>query len=212
MMKSAEEYRQEWLAKNTPVDRSLSFDVTPFFAPHDPWPVSEGFDIVRRIYADKFNFVRRLHVPSILEIGVRAGYSAAMFLTAFPNATYLGLDADVPRSGGWPGAPALAKAMLDRCFPGRAEVRYPVDTRQLLDLPTYGGHYWDLVHVDGSHVYHDAKHDLEMAAKVARWVLVDDITHEPKEVGEAVRDVLAENGWEAIFSPTVRGDMLIRVR
>jgi len=55
-------------------------------------------------YKTKWAIARVLQPASILEIGVRYGYSAAAFLNACPGATYLGIDLDSDTFGGVKGA------------------------------------------------------------------------------------------------------------
>lgn len=157
-----------------------------------------------RLYDEKYRIAAMLQPKTILEIGVRAGYSAAAFLSACP-ATYLGLDADLDCSGGWLGAPQLAKTMLKEHFGDRARI----ETVNTQELQTLEGRY-DLAHVDGDHSYEGALHDLRLAAGVTKWILVDDIDFLP-DVGRAVADFLKETGYSHIYMPTFRGDCLIQV-
>src|SRR5215469_18824935 len=55
-------------------------------------------------YRMKWAIARVLQPRSILEIGVRFGYSALAFLNASPSARYLGIDLDLPTFGGSVGA------------------------------------------------------------------------------------------------------------
>jgi hypothetical protein len=183
------------------------FDITPFLQPDDPWLATEAPDLVRRIYREKYQIAALLQPRTLLEIGVRAGYSAAAFLSAVPDCTYLGLDADKAVHGGWPGAPEKARATLKCHFNGRADVVF-VDTQQVVSLPPISV---DLVHVDGDHSYGGCLHDLQLAAGAARWILVDDLEWLPP-VRAAVTAFLDQTRHRAIELPTGRGDMLIEVR
>jgi hypothetical protein len=183
------------------------FDITPFLHPDDPWLATEAPDLVRRIYQEKYHIAAILRPRTLLEIGVRAGYSAAAFLSAAPDCTYLGLDADKDAHGGWPGAMEKARSTLKYHFGGRADV-IALDTQQvasLLCVPV------DLVHVDGDHSYCGCLHDLQLAAGVGRWVLVDDLEW-IIPVRAAVTAFLEQTRYRAIELPTVRGDLLIEVR
>lgn len=179
------------------------FDVTPYlFADEDPWLKDEDKDLVKTLYAEKYNVAALLRPRSIMEIGVRAGYSAAAFLSACPEASYLGIDNDSGDYGAWQGAPMRAAAMLKRHWP-QAEV-IDLDSQQLHQLPAA-----DLVHVDGCHSYAGCLYDLRLAGKAARYILVDDVDHHPRSVGRAVQDFLAETGFRSVYLPSVRGDVLI---
>jgi glycosyltransferase involved in cell wall biosynthesis len=187
--------------------QGCSFDIAPFLQPDDPWLVTEEPALVRRLYAEKYDVAAMLRPQSIVEIGVRAGYSAAAFLSAVPGCTYLGLDLDQAMYGGWPGALDRARIMLRELFGDRAEVSAR-DTRQMDVLPCGPV---DLVHVDGDHSYEGCLHDLRLAAKVARWILVDDLEW-LVPVRAAVTAFLAETRYRAIELSSVRGDMLIELR
>lgn len=207
----------------------MPFDITPFLQPDDPWFRHEDPARVRRIYEEKYQIASLIKPRSILEIGVRAGYSAAAFLSAAPaDCTYLGLDADQSWSqhGGWHGAPARAAMMLNRHFPGRVDVRI-CDTQELdqflerghpgeqqqdqTDLRRESPDFYDLVHIDGDHTYDGALHDLRLFSKVARYLLIDDIAY-VDEVKDALDTFLAETGHQATRFPTVRGDAIVQFR
>lgn len=181
----------------------MNFDIKPYLHPEDPWPQKEGLAVVRQIYDQKYTIASLLKPRSILEIGVRAGYSAAAFLAASPGASYLGIDNDSSSSGGWPGATPKAQAMLAKHFPGQCRVRVQ-DTQYLTQIDGL----YDLVHVDGDHSQAGCLHDLRLAAKVGRWVLVDDQDHEPS-VAAATLQFIEEIVQPFMFLPTVRGDCLI---
>src|ERR1035438_10147495 len=60
-------------------------------------------------YRLKWAIARELQPATILEIGVRFGYSAFAFLDACPSASYFGIDADCDAYGGCRGAVNWAK-------------------------------------------------------------------------------------------------------
>jgi hypothetical protein len=183
------------------------FDIGPYVAAGDPWLAVEDPELVVRLYGEKHHVAALLRPRSIVEIGVRAGYSAAAFLAAVPGCSYLGIDADVGHSGGWPGALEKAEAMLLNHFGDRARL-LKLNTRELETLPCGAV---DLVHVDGDHSYAGCLHDLELAAGVGRWLLVDDIEWE-NSVRAAATAFVSQGGYRAIELPTVRGDLLIEVK
>ncbi len=207
----------------------MSFDISPFLQPDDPWLKHEDPATVRLIYEEKYHIASLIKPRSILEIGVRAGYSAAAFLSAAPSdCTYLGLDADQSHTqhGAWHGAPARTAMMLNDHFPGRGEVRicdtqemdqfvgrWPPEGRQQDATEVFPDPLdsYDLVHIDGDHSYDGALHDLHLFSKVARYLLIDDVAYIP-EVKGALDTFLEETGCQAIGFPTVRGDAIIQLR
>lgn len=106
---------------------------------------------------------------AICEIGVGGGCAALAFLDACPEAVYVGIDSG--RYEDETGVPLLAhveERMQTLGFRGRILRQ---DSATLRSLP---GEF-DLVHVDGSHQYDDARRDVALALRSgAAWVLVDD--------------------------------------
>jgi 2-polyprenyl-3-methyl-5-hydroxy-6-metoxy-1,4-benzoquinol methylase len=156
-------------------------------------------------YRMKWAISKVLQPKSILEIGVRYGYSARAFLDASLKATYIGLDADVATFGGRVGALAWAEQSME-AFDARF---IKVDTQTLTSLP---GQVFDLIHVDGQQDGDGTFHDLNLALSQARFILVDGYfwTRE---------NFLAVNEWMflnkaaiqwAITIPGYAGDLLIK--
>ncbi len=185
------------------------FDIAPYLWPDDPWLRIEPPGNVRACYAFKHTVGLLLQPRRILEIGVRAGYAAAAFLAACPQASYYGVDADNAQHGGVPGAVGWARAMLARHFPGRSlRIDAPLDTRQ--QDPAGSG--YDLAHVDGDHSFAGCLRDLELAERLGcQWILVDDVDYLPP-VRQAVELFLGRTGHRHLFLPSFRGDCLIRTR
>ena len=107
-----------------------------------------------------------LQPKSILEIGVRYGYSALAFLNASPSARYLGIDLDVAAFGGSVGAIDWARKA---CSKYQAEFLV-ADSTKMLRLP---GERYDLIHVDGQQDGDATMHDLILASTQASYILVD---------------------------------------
>lgn len=142
----------------------IDFDFRVFAAPRDP--LKHLFKDWVAYYQLKFAIAKVLQPRSILEIGVRFGYSARTFLEAAPNASFVGIDLDSEQFGGCRGAVEWAKkitASFDTEF-------VIADTQKMSRLP--GGIY-DLIHVDGQQDGFGTFHDLRRAVAQARWVLMD---------------------------------------
>jgi SAM-dependent methyltransferase len=130
-------------------------------------------DPLRHLFAEWHSYYRMkwaiasvLQPNSILEIGVRYGYSALAFLNASPSARYLGIDLDVPTFGGCVGAIDWARRA---CSEYQAEFIL-ADSTKMERFP--GGRY-DLIHVDGQQDGDGTMRDLVLAAGQAEYILVD---------------------------------------
>ena len=117
-------------------------------------------------YRLKWAIARTLQPATMLEIGVRFGYSALAFLDACPSASYVGIDADCEAYGGYRGAINWAK---ERARGSKAEFLI-ADSQKMSSFP--GGSY-DLIHIDGQQDGKGTLHDLEIALRQGRYLLVD---------------------------------------
>lgn len=142
------------------------------WVPDDPL---EPSDELRIYYEVKYNAARQLakadKLNTILEIGVRAGYSAFAFLSANPVAQFYGIDADV---GGWGGEPGFIQKALQllQDFPVKIA---KANTQRLHSIEEcYPGQRFDFAHIDGDHSFDGCYHDLELCAAVSDVMLVDD--------------------------------------
>ena len=144
--------------------RQTDYDFRQSACPGDP--LKYLFDDWVDYYKMKWAIAHLLKPNSILEIGVRFGYSAAAFLHGHPEARYLGIDLDTDSYGGTKGAINWAR-QITRQFSADFII---ADSQALSRLP--GGAY-DLVHIDGQQNGDATFHDLELAIKQARYILVD---------------------------------------
>ena len=144
--------------------REATFDFREHAHPADP--LAHRFEEWVPYYRLKFAVAKALRPASILEIGVRFGYSAHAFLAAAPDAHYVGIDNDTSTFGGEQGALEWARRSLSR---HRVELVCD-DTQKLVTLP--GGPY-DLIHVDGQQDGDGTFHDLELALEKGHFILLD---------------------------------------
>src|SRR5437762_4333916 len=122
--------------------------------PEDPLP--DRFEQWVQYYRPKWAIARHLRPASILEIGVRFGYSAAAFLHGSPKARYLGVDLDTDDFGGVKGAIEWARKIV---APFQAEFLI-ADSQEMERFP---GEIYDLIHVDGQQEGDGTFHDMELA-------------------------------------------------
>jgi 2-polyprenyl-3-methyl-5-hydroxy-6-metoxy-1,4-benzoquinol methylase len=157
-------------------------------------------------YRIKAAIAKWISPRSILEIGVRYGYSARAFLEGAPTASYVGIDANNSRSG---GAQAGGFEWSKKILPNTVTL-IEADTAGMSRLP--GGVY-DLIHVDGEQNGLGTYHDLELAAKQGRWILCDGYFWTAENF-HAANDFLLRYRDVIDFSlalPGYAGEMLIRV-
>lgn len=164
---------------------------------------------LRHQYAQMFSVAQKLQPKTILEIGVRAGYSAFTMLSAVPGAMYYGWDADRGDYGGSTGYLDFAEQVL-KPFPRVCLEQ--IDSQAERTIPPV-----DLAHIDGDHSYEGCYHDLELCATGARHILVDDYEY-IRPVQAATDHWLVKNAAKGIkgFAPIHHGGfrsaMLIQVR
>jgi len=191
---------------------AAKFDVTPYFKPDDPF-VAEYADKMQEVidyYDIKYRIAALVAPKSILEIGVRAGYSAAAFLAACDGqARFLGLDCDGQKRvfGGFPGYSDWALSALRGNFP-ESEIEILQCNTQTEPLNLSGT--WDFVHIDGDHSEEGCYKDLCSVEPHARWILVDDYSF-------CIPVFLAVNRWlegkryEHLSLRSMRGEKLIKL-
>lgn len=117
-------------------------------------------------YRMKAAIAEALQPKRILEIGVRYGYSGLAFLHGCPTAHYTGIDLDAESFGGTKGALDWARQHLPKA---QCELIL-ADSQAMERFP--GGQY-DLIHVDGQQDGDGTTHDLELAIRQGRHILVD---------------------------------------
>jgi len=161
-------------------------------------------------YGVKQAIVRECNPNVIVEIGVRAGYSAYSFLSACPDAIYLGFDAENGTHGGagGPFAPWAHKILKEAGF--KYKIWAPFNTQEVLCLPVRG----DFYHVDGDHTTDGCYHDIKMCfedAMPGAYILIDDFDF-LGDVRRAVNNFINEYSNASIpqYIKSKRGEMLIR--
>ena len=112
---------------------------------------------------------RTIRPRSMIELGVLDGRSADAFLAANPTMSYVGIDRwRYDQDPGWDGEAWVRRIFAERGYANVQLIRS--DFRSLTQLPEAA-----LVHVDGSHDYHNERRDLDLALTARpRWLFVDD--------------------------------------
>jgi hypothetical protein len=197
------------LVETVQLPRPVSFDEAALWErwlPDDPFRYEQSG--VEGYYATKAAIGAWLEPETVLEIGVRAGYSAFAFWSGYRFRRFYGYDSD---RGEWGGVKGYAKA-ADRLLMSLG-VEYCLqlqDTQRLAALtePVAG---IDLAHVDGDHSWGGAKHDINLCLNAgARFVVVDDYHFVPA-VKVAADDVVRERHLSAVAIEDAlgRGNLVI---
>lgn len=163
----------------------------------------EQYEEFKGYYKTKYDIAKKHNPKNILEIGVRAGYSAYSFLSAAPDAKYTGIDME---HGGYGGPWTWWARDILKDFNNVEFIK--ADSLRMESLP--GGPY-DMIHVDGDHSYLGAIHDMNLCWKSLSkggLMLIDDYDF-IKEVKDAVDKWSSDNpsaGKKYIKS--IRGEIL----
>jgi 2-polyprenyl-3-methyl-5-hydroxy-6-metoxy-1,4-benzoquinol methylase len=180
-----------------------AYDFRPIAHPDDP--LRDRFSAWVDYYRLKWAIARTLKPQSILEIGVRYGYSAHAFLDAMPASNYLGIDLDCTAAGGVKGAIDWAKQILK---PFNADL-IVADSQAMARFP---GDRYDLIHIDGQQDGDSSFHDLQLAIDQGNYILVDGY-HWSTENFLAVNDFLRQHrdriAWYGSI-PGYAGELLIK--
>lgn len=183
-------------------------------------PVEEKFmgkQAKYQYYVEKFELAGKIMVesPTIGEVGVRYGYSAASFLFAHPTATYFGWDCINAGHGGIKGGVdtfVYVKEMLSRNFP---DVVFTLTHEDSTRMNSFGDVKFDIFHVDGNHKCEPCLHDMRMAFAAMNpggMMIVDDYTY-IGSVKKAVDMFIEENrkiiGKVELIESGFRGNALI---
>ena len=159
---------------------------------------------VEKYYRAKFRVAHMTKADRICEIGVRAGYSAYSFLSARPEAEFVGLDNNGNAHGGVKGLFTDVAPKILSEFKNVDLVLFDSQRNAVL----HGAPY-DFIHIDGDHSYKGCMHDLEMARECCEWILVDDYDF-LRGVRNSVDDFLnAYNFDYQHIRDGFRGNMLI---
>lgn len=185
--------------------QSDSFDFREYANPDDE--LAHLFEDWVPYYRMKHAICKTLRPSSILEIGVRYGYSAITFLHAAPNARYLGIDNDTSTFGGSTGAIRWAQEIT--C--GYDAEFIIADSQVMTSFP---GDCWDLIHIDGQQDGDGTFHDLELALPRAKWILLDGYFWTNENMFSSTHFLKKYSQFVdyAIVIPGYAGDLLIKIQ
>ena len=185
--------------------RKTDFDFREYSNPSDE--LSYLFNDWYDKYRMKYVICKVLEPKTILEIGVQYGYSARTFLSAVPNAKYLGIDNEVDLGYGSKNALLWAKKITKNYS---AEFII-ANTQEMEILPRES---FDLIHIDGQQDGDGTFHDLELALISAKWILVDGYFWSKENMLSSTYFLEKYKQFidYAIIIPSYAGDLLIKTK
>jgi len=179
--------------------------------PEDPSATTERIRQYKEYYKIKYKLCKDQNPKVIVEIGVRAGYSAWTFLQACPNAKYIGLDANNGTHGGQGGQDGKFIRWAAKILDGYDIELRELDTQKINDL---GISDIDFFHVDGDHTVKGVRYDLDLAFKSISdtgLIVVDDISYiDTVRHGVFTWIDKMANEITSEYVESLRGEMLIR--
>ncbi len=193
------------LEKILSLNKETDFDFRKFAFPSDE--LSYLFPEWVPYYRMKYAICKAINPHSILEMGVRYGYSAITFLTASQNATYLGIDNDTDSFGGSRGAIEWAKKITKN-----SNATFLIANTQ--DMEYLPGVDYDLIHIDGQQDGDGTFHNLELALQKAKWILMDGYFRSQENM---ISSMYFLNKYKqfieyAFIIPSYGGDLLIKTK
>jgi len=200
---------------------SCNFDYTSIVHPKEAWSPRVEKDLHYKVA-----IAQMLKPKRILEIGIRAGYSAAAFLYQNPDATYVGMDLNLSIKGRglWGGQKNFmhhATKMLGKLYPHATIQTYVMDSLgQEAKALVASEEPFDLIHVDGDHSEEGCLKDLQLAATCIRpggIILADDFKENPPwnraqtGVTAAVKKFTESSDWSYFALPSTTGEAVIQI-
>jgi len=191
----------EELFKNKP---NSIHDVVPsaFFTKYDSYDYVWSGNCFEWYWA----LAKTIKPKTFMEIGVRFGFSFLPMLAGTDTLEYaLGWDLETY------GNNDIARSNIGEYYTGncRWEVLH-MDSQAETELPQF----FDIVSIDGCHDYNCKIHDLNMAAKSCRYIILDDYDYHTdvrNSVSQWMRDNVKLIDW-ALYIPTFRGSQLIKIK
>jgi predicted O-methyltransferase YrrM len=138
-------------------------------------------------YYEIYYAISKYYQPkSILEIGVRYGYSLYSMMAAADNLNYVrGYDIDEYDSGSIEEANKNISKVISDDIDFKIEFN---DSQKISEL----SQSYDLIHIDGDHSYGGKIHDLNLTKGKCKVLIIDDYNH-IGEVKNATNKFIEEN-------------------
>jgi predicted O-methyltransferase YrrM len=171
------------------VMEALSFAAEQAVPAHERATLFDGMGQIYQLPQEVEFYTAAARLPgvaTICEVGFNAGHSAAVFLLANPESTYVGFDTMGLR---WSAA---SLAFAQRLFPGRVRIVPGLSTDT---LPAHAAPRCDLLSIDGEHAGETPFLDIangRAASHAGGYVLMDDWSSTSPDVKAAWARALSE--------------------
>lgn len=185
--------------------RDFELVVDKMWAPNDPFKAQEPIARIVQQYYNKYRVAEAVKPKRIVELGVRAGYSAHAFGLASHADSYTGYDAYelMPHLKIPSWYRTHAHQLIDKLYRS-VEIR-TCDISVMTEVPEA-----DLYHVDAGHSTKDVYHDLSLASQRApehAVILVDDVQY--SRIYDGIMLWATNNLFLGIFVADLRGELLL---
>lgn len=173
-------------------------------SPYDKAVLPEDIIKYQKYYQRKYDICKKQNPKTIIEIGVRAGYSALSFLQACPEASFIGIDLETWKDGvhftNW------ARELLK-------DFDFEIWKMNTQHLTSINKENIDFFHIDGAHSTVGVMHDLDLCFEKLSskgLILLDDMImiNVNRGIKEWIELHEEEINYEYVVSLT--GEMLIR--
>lgn len=161
-------------------------------------------------YYEIYYAIAKYYAPkSILEIGVRYGYSLASMISGAASSIkrVVGYDIDQYEKN----SISIAEENVKKYLSG-IDIEYSFELKNSQNITSLNGQY-DVTHIDGDHSYYGKLHDLNLALRHSKIIIVDDYTH-LEDVRRAVVDWTSANKdyiKNTYLIDSIRGTFIIEI-
>ena len=140
----------------------------------------------KNYYEIYYAIAKHYQPESILEIGVRYGYSLYSMMAACDNLNYVrGYDIDEYDKGSVEKANQNISSVISKDIDFKVEDR---DSQKIEELDRF----YDLIHIDGDHSYNGKINDLNLTKGKCKILVIDDYNH-IGDVKSATNTFVSEN-------------------
>ena len=151
--------------------------------------------LIENYYHYYYDLVREKNIQTVLEIGVRAGYSMYAMASANLKLDYTGIDLNHGTHGGIVGAINHAKG-LAKDFP-EANISITEGNSEHYKVEKF----YDLIHIDGDHSYRGCMADLEKFTLHGKYIFIDDYDY-IGQVKKAVDEFIGKYDLQYKYIPS----------